>query len=124
MTKKTHSGEIEFTHKVCGWLEADGALVFPIVGSARQPRHWPDRLVVHRDFMLLLEFKGLTTPLTRGQLLTHNQINRRGAYAYVVKRTLTGGVISKVIGSDLVLVGEFCDSVSFLALLRGLSVRI
>ena len=79
------AGEMIFTKRVCRELVEDGAVIFPIVASVKQPPGWPDRLVVHRTAMVLLEFKGPTTPVGRAQEVVHNQLLRRGKYAFFIR---------------------------------------
>ena len=77
--------EMEFTRRICKELEADGALVFPIVAGNMQKPGWPDRLIVHRFGLFMIEFKGSTTPLSLAQKSVHSAIALRGPYVFVAR---------------------------------------
>lgn len=79
------AGEMIFTKRVCRELVDDGAVIFPIVASVKQPPGWPDRLVVHRHCMVLLEFKGENTPISPAQRVVHTSLERRGRYAFFIR---------------------------------------
>ena len=91
--------ECQWTRKICKEMEKAGALCFAIVGGKMQASGWPDRLVVTKHGVVLIEFKGVKTAVTRLQLAVHREILRRGPYVYVAREpgvlTLNGEIVGE-----------------------------
>lgn len=64
---KIKNGEGELTARICKELRECGAEVYPLIAGRETPDGWPDRLVVHKAFWGLLEFKGINTPISDAQ---------------------------------------------------------
>ena len=66
-------------------------MCFPIVASKMQPAGWPDRLLVHAHLcpeVVLLEFKGVSTPITALQATVIGELRRRAKTScYIVRIT-------------------------------------
>jgi hypothetical protein len=77
--------ECEWTRKICKDLELQGCLVFAIVGGPRQASGWPDRLIIHREHMVFIEFKAAKCWLTRLQDVIHKAIRRHGRHAFIAR---------------------------------------
>ncbi len=89
-----------------------GALVYPIVANSMAPPGWPDRLIVLKGLMLLVEFKGLHTAVRPAQEVVFKQIAQR--YPVFIARypcylTLHNGEF----------IGKFKSGVELCELLRG-----
>ena len=81
--------EAEFTKQTCNGLEKLGCVVYPIVAQTFGVSGWPDRLVVCPppiDKIVLLEFKGVKTPLETRQRLIMARVNRCSADTCFVVR--------------------------------------
>ena len=92
-------------------MEQAGATVFPIVGSIRQQSGWPDRLIIHKDLMVLVEFKSEKGKLTLLQSVVHGNILRHGRHAFVA--TMPG-----VLTVGGLQCGTFASGGELLSLLR------
>lgn len=81
--------ESEWTRKMCQSLRAQNAMCFPIVASKMQPAGWPDRILVHAHLcpeVVLLEFKGVSTPITALQATIVGELRRRAnTSCYIVR---------------------------------------
>jgi hypothetical protein len=79
--------ETEWTAKVCKELEGRGCVVYPIVAQMRGKSGWPDRLIISKYGVWLLEFKGLKTKVQLRQKLIMQMINRiRPGTCWVVRQ--------------------------------------
>lgn len=106
--------EMTFTHEICSGLKMLGADVFAIVGGKMQASGYPDRLVTHRDWMGMLEFKGATTPIRLAQKIRMEGINRkRPGTCWVVREP---GILCLPCGTE---VAKFRNAEELLCLLRS-----
>lgn len=78
--------ESTFTEKCKDWLESIGCKVVPLVASRMSPPGLNDRLVIHRDWMGLIEFKGTNTPWEKHQKAFHKESLRKRAGCSVCLR--------------------------------------
>lgn len=77
--------ECEWTKQICDEMTKSGAIVAPLVASGAQ-NSLPDRLVVHRDWSGLLEFKGEKTILRLNQaIMIRNMVSRDPDFVYIVR---------------------------------------
>lgn len=77
--------EAQWTKKICKGLIECGAMVFPIVASRMQPPGWPDRLVVHREWVGLIEFKGVDTIVRPVQIAVIRELRKRGKCVFIAR---------------------------------------
>lgn len=75
--------ESEWTRKLCKQMEQAGATVIAIVGSIRQQSGLPDRLIIHKDLVVLVEFKSEKGKLSLLQAVVHRDILRHGRHVFV-----------------------------------------
>ncbi len=114
--------EAEFTARVCKGLEALGAVVYVLPGVGLSSG-LPDRLMVHRDWAGLLEFKGKNTKVQENQRITMSMCLRRGFPAFVVRDSpgpdgMVGVLQAYWMGVTIDPIGRFKDAAGLLELLR------
>lgn len=108
--------ESEYTKRVCDSLIAFGAKILPIVASRMQPSSWPDRLVVHKSWVGLIEFKSARGVLRPAQAITIAELNKRtdGPWRAVV--VYEGGVVEDQLGNHI---GCFTSPIELLGLCQN-----
>jgi hypothetical protein len=77
--------EIEWTRRVCGSLREMNAIVFAVVGQAKQQPGWPDRYICHKRWRGWVEFKGRDTVVTKRQRKVLRDLTERGDNAVVAR---------------------------------------
>lgn len=86
----TRVTEARFTADVTKVMRNRGAMVYPLIaGHDGAPIGWPDRLVVSRQWIGLLEFKGLTTVISPNQETVIRELwRRRPGSVYIVRNAV------------------------------------
>ena len=112
--------ESKFTRRICSELENEGCEVYPIVAQTMGKSGWPDRLVICKEGVWLLEFKSYGGELRKRQQLVMQRINRvRSDTAWVVREGSVGdldkiGVLEDSEGREI---GRFGDARALIGLL-------
>lgn len=77
--------ETVFTHSIIGALRSVNALTLKVHGHAMQQPGWPDLQVYHVRWSGHLELKVGRNQLTAAQRIIMEELNRRGAPAFVLR---------------------------------------
>jgi hypothetical protein len=104
--------EIKWTKKICKELEAQGAMIFPIVASRMQPPGWPDRIIVHKNWTGFIEFKGESTAIRPVQVVVMRNLRKRGKIVYLAREP---GILYDPY--DYRVVGDFGSAAAMLELI-------
>jgi len=76
--------ESEWTQLLCRHMRAQGAIIYPLVGS-QYASGWPDRLVLWGDRAFLVEFKSKDGKFTNNQRAMFRRIQATYCYIFVAR---------------------------------------
>jgi hypothetical protein len=119
--------EASFTKLVCEELVKAGAMVKPIVAArtSGQPG-WPDRLVVHKAWMGLMEFKSgrLEAKVSRAQSIVCGQLNARSPGSAPIYRVVVIKAPNLIIDpASGIVVSTFTTAANLMSRLEMLEQR-
>ena len=107
--------ESAFTKEICDKIKKCNGMIYPLIGQKIETKAgkiyagqvaWPDRLIVHKYWQGLIEFKGLKTKLRDEQRIIIRRLKERGMSVYVVRYP---GVVQDEEGNELCVIMDGLD---------------